>query len=498
MRPAHMILSTGLSLIFIVLTIGILIPPSTLNPLDKAGNTIQVISSNTPSPTQSPPTGIQASQWSITNSQTASASPRRTVSFFPTRPASGAVATATTSGNLLYHNGPTMHTSITYSIFWLPSSSSFEPSLGGNDSSYESLNTRFLKDIGGTTFYNILNQYPDSTNGTPLANSTFGGSYVDTTPYPAKGTQSNPLHDQDIQFEVARAMTSESWTPAPNKIFFVFTGYGIESCMDPFNTTCTFSSYPNGYCAYHSYFTQGGQPTIYANMPDFMGTFGRCNYVLGTLSPNADHYADPEISVASHELFEAVSDPQFNAWQDLYRSEIGDKCYTDLGNYNSITQSNLVINGHEYLVQQEWSNYSNGCVLIYGPSNSISVSFISSWGTTPISLSNSFNMTYTANGSRWWTTTAYTNENVTIFVDQNTNVTISGASSASNQLERWCFTRSCSDVSFNSGNGTNKTYSYYNLLAQQVSISIMNERPRLFQRTTPVLPKTRVPQMLRS
>ena len=379
---------------------------------------------------------------------------------------SGVTASLATIG-VQNHGGSTLHTSITFAIFWLPSSAHYEPTAGGNDSRYESLIIQFLRDVGGNSYYNILNQYPDSTNGTPLDSSVFGGSYIDTTPYPVSGTPSHPLKDSDIQAEVARALKSNGWTQSPNKVFLVFTGYAINSCLN--SSFCTSTS--PGYCAYHSYFSINFEPTIYGNMPDFGGAGGRCTPL--DPSPNNDLYADPEINLVSHELFEAVSDPKLNAWYDTASGkEIGDLCAWMFGSVGS-DGSNIILNGHNYLVQQEWSNYDNRCVLSYGPTKLIGITLIPSQGTSPVTLTNPFKITYNSTGTDWWTTTAFTNT-TQIYVDQYAQVILSGTSLGSSGLERWCLVESCSNESLSVDNGTTATYFYYDLLAQELSDSIID------------------------
>lgn len=354
-----------------------------------------------------------------------------------------------------------MHIAISYAIYWLPSGANFEQSSSDN-SRYMSLINRFLNDTSGTSYYNILNQYPDNVNGAPLDNSILGGSYLDTTQYPAAGTQTNPLYDTDIQAEVTRAMKANNWVPGPNKVFHVFTGYGIESCFNPTNAECTF----NRYCAYHDFFTKGSQSIIYSNMPDFNGVTGHCTPSQRPF-PNSDSYADPEINILSHELFEAVSDPLINAWYDSFHSEIGDRCAWVFGSVNP-DGSNLALNGHKYLVQLEWSNYG-GCVLNYGPSHS--VTFAPSHGSASFPSTITFNVTYTSQGSKWWTNTSDSNGTLTIAIDQSTSIAIANKAPVSSPTEKWCFNQNCADVLFDSGVGPAITYYYFDLLAQQVSVS---------------------------
>ena len=80
-----------------------------------------------------------------------------------------------TSSDMSYYGGPVMHMSNTYAIFWLPSGYSYVD-FPWTNSGYESLIERFLIDVGGTSYYNILTQYSDNTNGTILDISNFRGA----------------------------------------------------------------------------------------------------------------------------------------------------------------------------------------------------------------------------------------------------------------------------------------------------------------------------------
>jgi hypothetical protein len=84
-----------------------------------------------------------------------------------------------TPANLQFGGGPVMHVSNTYAIYWLPSGLGACPQalachyegylttgLGGSDSNYEALINRFLGDLTGSSYYNILTQYGDGNNGT--------------------------------------------------------------------------------------------------------------------------------------------------------------------------------------------------------------------------------------------------------------------------------------------------------------------------------------------
>ena len=59
------------------------------------------------------------------------------------------------------------------------------------------------------------------------------------------------------------------------------------------------------------------------------------------------------VSIATHELYETMTDPRLNAWYDNSGAEIGDKCA-----WKSATPLTA---GLTYYVQQEWSNLALAC-----------------------------------------------------------------------------------------------------------------------------------------
>src|SRR5205085_2403588 len=59
-----------------------------------------------------------------------------------------------------------------------------------------------------------------------------------------------------------------------------------------------------------------------------------------------------------------VTDPQGDGWFYVDgKGEIGDLCNFDVGTKRASDGSNVNLNGHPYLIQQEWSNADGGCVL---------------------------------------------------------------------------------------------------------------------------------------
>jgi hypothetical protein len=77
--------------------------------------------------------------------------------------------------------------------------------------------------------------------------------------------------------------------------------------------------------------------------------------------------ADAVASTTTHELTEAITDPELDAWFTSGGSEIGDLCAY---NYGSPTWdgglANESWNANFYLLQQEFDNHVLGCVQV-GP-----------------------------------------------------------------------------------------------------------------------------------
>lgn len=251
--------------------------------------------------------------------------------------------------NLVYHGGPVLHTNRTVAVYWGPS--------GGFASGYQSTINQYFNDVAAASghtdnVYAVETQYYDG-GGSIQYSSTWGGAIQDTNPYPSNGCfdvyTSTCLSDGQIRAELQRVVTS----PDPNTTYFVFTAKGVGSCYS--SGSCAFSSY----CAYHSNVRVGSTTVQYANMPYADTVPGACD--AGYHPNGAGSEADATINVASHEHRESINDPLGNAWYDNRGYEGSDKCAWNFGSVSG--DSNQTINGHNYILQQEWSNAVSGCVL---------------------------------------------------------------------------------------------------------------------------------------
>jgi hypothetical protein len=68
-------------------------------------------------------------------------------------------------------------------------------------------------------------------------------------------------------------------------------------------------------------------------------------------------------SIISHELEEAVTDPDLNAWYDTRGQENADKCAWTFGSTSTApngSQYNMTLGGRNFLIQQNWVNANGG------------------------------------------------------------------------------------------------------------------------------------------
>lgn len=267
-------------------------------------------------------------------------------------------------------NGDVMTSTTIYYVFWLPTGLHYEANSAG-DTNYENLLIQWAQDLGGTQFHNLVTQY-SGNNGAITNTVTYGGSWSDTGAYPHAGTTADPLQDSDIQAEVTAAYAANpGWTEDVNHIVAVFTATGIQECA---SFGCTFDS-TGGFCAYHDHFSDSGNDAVYAFMAydDFVHVSGftcdagdtgsdtdpnRHNY------PNGDKAADAEINTLSHEVIEAETDPHPNdTWTAPNpEGEIGDACNFNFAPRND-QGADVFMNGHGYIMQQEYSNAAHNCAI---------------------------------------------------------------------------------------------------------------------------------------
>jgi PKD repeat protein len=322
------------------------------------------------------------------------------------------------TGLVVYHGGPVVHGLQTYAIFWDPK--------GVFQASTESLVSRYLSDVahdsGATTnVFSVAGQYTDSQGGASYA-QTFGGAFIDTTPYPTTGncsqttpTASTCLYDSQEASELQSFIASHNLPSGLGVLYFVLTPDTTVTCMDD-SDSCS----NNAFCSYHSYAGSGAQTVLYAAIPftllDSAGDAKSCqDDGYGTVqAPNGDPgFGGVAIKSMSHEEMETITDPLLSAWYFADGDEVSDACNGVFWNPNSFlptqggsaiagTLFNETINGDHYYLQGAWSNATQSCELMTGLVASISAPTSAAPGATvTLSATASTNVSIPGSGYVW-------------------------------------------------------------------------------------------------
>jgi type II secretory pathway pseudopilin PulG len=222
----------------------------------------------------------------------------------------------------------------------------------------------------GQIHYNIDLTFPvNDTNPLPANGCTLEA--VDTSKIYADGSGYNAcLDDDQLQAEVNSVTAQHGLAHNLSHIYVLYLPKQVESCFLPGETTdpsdgqaCTINYEPTAaYCAYHS---EDPANAVYANLayPIYNSPVG---FTCGSdarfpvvESPNGNPDADTEVSATSHEVSEAITDPDVQTgWYDSTGNEIGDDCAYIYGATNGQPGRlyNQTIFGQHFLTQQEFSN----------------------------------------------------------------------------------------------------------------------------------------------
>jgi hypothetical protein len=249
-----------------------------------------------------------------------------------------------TSGNgIFYHGGPVILNGTNVYYIWYGT-------WAGNTAT--DILTNLAGKIGGSSYFNINTTYYDGSN-THISNKvTFAGSTTDAY------SQGTALSDASVQAVVANAITSAKLPQDTNGVYFVLTSEDVNET----------SGFCTQYCGWHTSGTIAGLDIKYA----FVGNAARCPSACAwqtQTSPNGNVGADGMASVIAHELEEATTDPDLNAWYDRRGAENADKCAWTFGSTSTASNGslyNVTLGGKQYLIQQNWVNAKGGyCAMSY-------------------------------------------------------------------------------------------------------------------------------------
>jgi hypothetical protein len=245
--------------------------------------------------------------------------------------ARAATQKARRTSNLTYQGGPVMVAPTNLYYIWY----------GAWDSASQNVLNNLGQHIGGSPYFNINTTYYNGS-GTHVVNSVaLAGSTTDNL---SLGTR---LTDANIQTIVANAISAGKLPADANGVYMVLTD----------KTVTATSGFCSQYCGWHTHGTIAGKDIKYA----FIGNpETQCPSGCGANnpSPNNTPGADAMASVLSHELEEAVTDPDLNAWYSLKDGmENADKCAWNFGSTSTAANGakyNQSFGTMKYLIQQNW------------------------------------------------------------------------------------------------------------------------------------------------
>jgi hypothetical protein len=243
------------------------------------------------------------------------------------------------SNGIFYHGGPLILGTVNAYYIWY-GNWNLDP-----NPKAQSILTDLASSIGGSPYFNINTTYYNGSN-VHVSNSVHYAAA--TSDNYSRGTA---LTDSNIQSIVSDAIASRALPADTNGVYFVLTSPDVNET----------SGFCTQYCGWHTHGTIGGSDIKYA----FIGDPARCPSACEwqDIGPNGDGGADGMASIIAHELEEATSDPDLNAWYDRRGYENADKCAWTFGaTYAAVNGAlaNMQLGTREYLIQRNWVNASGG------------------------------------------------------------------------------------------------------------------------------------------
>jgi hypothetical protein len=240
-----------------------------------------------------------------------------------------------------------------------------------------------INGFGGSQYFNTNTTYGDATAN--IANTaTLAGQIFDNY------SQGTALTGTTFSNLINATLNSGKVPVDPNGIYFVLTSPDVTLNFPP----ATPGGPPEGFCtAFCGFHTSGTVGTI--NPVDIKvafvgdpatqcprgkpGATGTCSPQV--LSPNGNEGADAMANVMAHELNEAITDPDGDAWFHTDTAgEVGDLCNFNFGSFFTAlngARANVVLSGRQYYIQQNWLNASGGgCAMRFDSQTPTGLTFV--------------------------------------------------------------------------------------------------------------------------
>jgi hypothetical protein len=259
------------------------------------------------------------------------------------------------NNGIWYHGGPVIKGTVNVYYIWYTKDNG---SWGGNTT--KDILNYFAGSIGDEPYFNINTTYYDTIDGV-TTNVTGKVAFGQNNSTIVTGNDS--LNDNDVENIVANAISNGALPLDDNGVYFVLTSKEIKET----------SGFCTQYCAWHTHGAISDDKGINHDIKyGFIGDPEQCPsactvFNMTTIKPpNGDLAADSMANLIAHELAEATTDSDLNAWFDKRGYENADKCAWKFGSIDTSggTYKNVTLGSKKFLLQQNWINAGGGyCTL---------------------------------------------------------------------------------------------------------------------------------------
>jgi len=257
-------------------------------------------------------------------------------------PASGPTSAAIPAfaNGIDYHGGPVMGGTPNVYYIWYGN-------WAGNSAT--SILGDLANSLGGSHYFAINSSYSNTAGQWVTGSLHFAGSANDNY---SRGTS---LTDAGVLGVVSDAITAGRLPLDANGVYLVLSSADVTESGGS-GAFCT------QFCGWHFFGTVASTTIKYAWIGD---AHVRCPSacMAQSVGPNGNAGADGMASVIAHEVEEAVTDPQINAWfSNATGGENADRCaWTFGGEYSSGgARANVRLGARDFLIQQNWVNADGG------------------------------------------------------------------------------------------------------------------------------------------
>lgn len=264
---------------------------------------------------------------------------------FPTRGAASLASAQAQSAPaapraVRYHGGPVLRGTVGVYFIWYGS----WPQSGARQ-----LLPELVRSLSGSGYLRLQSGFHDPTAGSAASELALRGSTSDHY------SQGDALSDASVANAVSRAIISGELPLDPEALYFVLGSADVRET----------SGFCSSYCGFHEHFRLFGETVRFAFVGNAEGCMSAC--AAQTIGPNGDAAVDAMASIVAHEISEAITDPDFDAWYDADGAENGDKCAWTFGATHAApngARANVVLGDRHFLLQQLWSSRAGGsCAL---------------------------------------------------------------------------------------------------------------------------------------